>query len=368
MAQFSARVGVPVSLWDTPSGRAVGKSKVAVAVNASLNRICMAVHSAHRELSARKESVSALEVKHAFQGIASRQDTLVGRYEAHNEQMMKRAGADRTADTCKRYVVSLAHLKRFMRRRYNVGDISFGTLTPSFVADYDHYLRVEFRFAPQTIVGILSHLHRVVRTALADGLIRHDPFIRYEYVTPPPVHKSLTAEKLKKLMRAKLSRPNLKFVRDMFLFSAFIGVSFGDMRALTGNISTAEDGGRWVHFKRRKTETPCHIPLLEIPLRLIDKYGGIAKDGRLFPMLCCSKTNHLLKHIATECSIDRRVTYHAGRHMILSFKLKSNELRSKKCDRQRSGNERNSVFPTILHRLAKNVFHIANVVKFPSKI
>ncbi|MDR2883081.1 MAG: phage integrase SAM-like domain-containing protein [Alistipes sp.] len=158
MAQFSARVNVPVSLWDTSSGRAVGKSKMAVAVNASLNRICVAIHSAHRELSARQNGVSATEVKRAFQGIALRQDTLVGRYEAHNEQFLKRAGVDRVPDTCKRYEVSLAHLKRFMRKRYNVGDMAFGALTPSFVADYDHYLRVELRFAPPTIVGIVSHL------------------------------------------------------------------------------------------------------------------------------------------------------------------------------------------------------------------
>jgi hypothetical protein len=64
-----------------------------------------------------------------------------------------------------------------------------------------------------------------LKTALADGLIRHDPFLGYEYVTPPPVPKSLTAEELKKLTRARLSRPNLNFIRDMFLFSAFSGVS-----------------------------------------------------------------------------------------------------------------------------------------------
>jgi integrase len=319
MAQFSARVDVPVSLWDTKSGRAVGKSKTAMTVNTALNRISVAVHSAYRELSARNKSVSALDVKHAFQGIASRQETLVGRYEAHNEQFLKRAGVDRVPDTCKRYGVSLAHLKRFMRKRYNVGDMSFGALTPAFVADYDHYLRVELRFAPKTTVGIVSHLHRIVKMALADGLIRHDPFIGYEYVSPPPVPKSLTAEELKKLMKAKLSRPNMNFIRDMFIFSAFTGISFSDMRALTEeNLSTADDGVRWVHLKRKKTGTPCHIPLLDIPLRLIDKYRGIAKDGRLFPMLCCSKTNRLLKRIAVECSIDRRVTFHQARHCYAS--------------------------------------------------
>jgi integrase len=91
------------------------------------------------------------------------------------------------------------------------------------------------------------------------------------------------------------------------------------MRALTDeNLSTADDGVRWVHFKRKKTGTPCHIPLLEIPLQLIEKYRVLGKDGKLFPMISCSKTNILLKRIAAECSIDRRVTFHQARHCYAS--------------------------------------------------
>lgn len=71
MVQFSAKVSVPVSLWDTKSGRASGKSKTALSINASLNRVCVAVHSAYRDLLAKKENISAPDVKNAFQGIAS---------------------------------------------------------------------------------------------------------------------------------------------------------------------------------------------------------------------------------------------------------------------------------------------------------
>jgi integrase len=71
------------------------------------------------------------------------------------------------------------------------------------------------------------------------------------------------------------------------------------MRNLTEkNIARAEDGVWWIHTKRQKTGTPCHIPLLEIPLELIEKYRGLAKDGKLFPMISCSKANIYLKRIA----------------------------------------------------------------------
>ena len=319
MVQFSAKVSILVSLWDTKSGRAIGKSKAALSINASLNKICVAIHSAHRDLSVKKENVSAQDVKNAFQGIASEQDTLVKYYEAHNEQFLKNVGVNRCMETYKRYGISLNHLKRFMRKKYNVSDISFQALTPSFVADYDYYLRVELRFAPQTIVNTIGQLRRIVKIAINNGLLRNDPFIDYEFITSPIIPKSLTSAELKKLMKAKLSRPNLNFIRDMFLFSSFTGIAFSDMRNLTDqNLSIAEDGVRWVHLKRKKTGTPCHIPLLEIPLQLIEKYKGLSKEGKLFPMISCSKTNIYLKRIATECGIDKRVTFHMARHCYAS--------------------------------------------------
>ena len=53
-------------------------------------------------------------------------------------------------------------------------------------------------------------------------------------------------------------------------------------------------------------------------MELIDKYRGIAPNGRLFPMLSCSKTNINLKKIASICGIERRVTFHQARHTYAS--------------------------------------------------
>ncbi len=319
MVQFSAKVYVPVSLWDTKSGRAIGKSKVALSINASLNKICVGIHSAYRELSVRNDKVSALEVKNAFQGIASEQDTLVKYYEAHNQGFLKNVGVNRCMATCKRYGISLNHLKGFMRKKYNIGDISFQALTPSFVADYDYYLRVELGLACGTVTNTICQLRRIIKIAINNGLVRNDPFMDYKYITAPIVPKSLSAEELKLLMKTKLSRPNLNFIRDMFLFSSFTGIAFSDMRNLTEkNLSTAEDGVKWVHLNRKKTGAPCHIPLMEIPLQLIEKYRGLAKDNKLFPMISCSKTNIYLKRIAAECKINKPITFHQARHCYAS--------------------------------------------------
>ncbi|GHU55888.1 hypothetical protein FACS189411_05250 [Bacteroidia bacterium] len=77
MAQFSAKLTVPVSLWDTRAGKVSGKSKQAVEVNRSLDRISVSINSHYRQISGLKGTVTATEVKNAFQGIASAQETLV---------------------------------------------------------------------------------------------------------------------------------------------------------------------------------------------------------------------------------------------------------------------------------------------------
>ena len=319
MVQFSTKVYVVPNLWDVKSGRAVGKSKPATATNKELDRISLDIHSAYKDLLTKKENVSAVDVKNAFQGISSEQETLVSYYGKFNENFFKKVGINRKLETYKRYCVALNHLKDFLRIRYNVKDMPFQSLTPSFVSSYDLYLRADLKMRHNTIVNIIANLRSVIKSALNDGLLRQDPFIGYTFEYSQTVPRFLSEKELKLMMRTPLPKSNLNLVRDVFLFSAFTGISFSDLRNLTEkNLVQAEDGTWWIHSARQKTGTPFHVPLLELPLELIEKYRGITKNGRLFPMLSCSKTNINLKKIAAICGINRRVTFHQARHTYAS--------------------------------------------------
>ena len=135
MVQFSAKVSVPVSLWDTKSGRAIGKTKVASSVNMSLDKTCVQINTAYKQLLLLNDDISAEDIKNAFQGTASSKETLIKNYERHNENFSQRVGVNRAKSTYKRYCTSLAQLNDFMRKKYNIGDIPFQSITPSFVAD-----------------------------------------------------------------------------------------------------------------------------------------------------------------------------------------------------------------------------------------
>ena len=112
-----------------------------------------------------------------------------------------------------------------------------------------------------------------------------------------------------------LHSQTLYHVRDMFLFSCFTGIPYGDMRLLTkDNLCLAEDGIWWIKSARQKTKIEFEIPLLDLPLQILKKYSGTAPGDKLLPMYCNSTLNLYLKEIARICHIDRPVACHAGRH------------------------------------------------------
>ena len=320
MVQFSAKCSVQVSLWDTKSARATGKSKVAAELNRILDQTTLSIHSHYKDLLAKKEKVSAEEVKNAFQGIVSGQETLIGYCDKYDKMLAARIGVNMTLESYKRYGISFNHVKRFLRAKYNLSDISFQALDYSFIEAFDFYLRVQLKFKPNTIIGIVGHLKIIVKRAANDGIITHNPFIGFSLEGELLQPKSITGQELNKIMTTPLDSPNRYLVRDIFLFSVFTGIAFSDIRNLTyNNLVQAEDGVWWIHSKRRKTGTEFHVPLLELPLQIIEKYRGLNKDGKMFVMLSCSKTNGNLKKIAKICGIKRNITFHMARHSYASL-------------------------------------------------
>lgn len=315
MAQFSTKQTTAVSLWDTRANRMSGKSTMAVAVNRALDKLSVSINSHYQRLIQLNGSTTANEVKNAFQGMASTQHTLVKYYQNHNQEFFKRVGVNREKNTAIQYENSLNHLTRFIRKKYNVSDVPFSKLDLSFIEACDFYLRVELQLKSNTILGIVRHVRKMIKLAIAEGIISHDPFEDYAPERPKAGQKYLTREELDRLMKTQLDHPSRYLTRDMFLFSVFTGLAYRDVCNLTPkHIVRADDGVLWIRTTRQKTGTPCDIPLLELPKQIIEKYEGIAKDGKLLPMLSCGRLNKNLKVIAKLCNIDRKLIYHAGRH------------------------------------------------------
>ncbi|MDH6309366.1 site-specific recombinase XerD [Dysgonomonas sp. PFB1-18] len=87
------------------------------------------------------------------------------------------------------------------------------------------------------------------------------------------------------------------------------------------DIQVTFDNRKWIFIKRKKTKQMSHIPLLPIPLELIEKYQKNRQDAFLFPIHTNQKTNEYLKEIDEICNINKRITFHTARHSFATLAL-----------------------------------------------
>lgn len=125
----------------------------------------------------------------------------------------------------------------------------------------------------------------------------------------------LTDEELDRLANKIFAMKRLEVIRDLFLFSCYTGLAYIDLKHLSADMLRRwPDGNLWIDTKRQKTDVPVHVRLLDVPIRLIEKYDGTAKDGLLFPVPSNQKVNSYLKETTSVCGIDKDLTFHMARH------------------------------------------------------
>ena len=89
---------------------------------------------------------------------------------------------------------------------------------------------------------------------------------------------------------------------------------WGQSWVKSSDIVKQSDNTFWLQIYRQKTGTPENVRLTDIPLTIIDKYKGINKDGRLFPMPSYTTIRLHLRTISKKCELSHTVSYHQARH------------------------------------------------------
>lgn len=314
---FSIKVSIHENLW--ANGRAIGKSQRASLINQELDTLRGNAGILYRELIAVREKVTARDVKYHLQGMAYGQETLLSYFRTHNENFDKRIGVNRNKGTARSYWNALTHLTNFVKERYNLSDIPFSALDRSFIDKFDLYLKIDRRLSPGYIILLVTRLNTIIGYAMAEGILTKNPFAGFEPERPKAKRKYLSLEELDKLMKTQLTKPQHFLIRDLFLFSCWTGIPYCDMYKLTEeDVAVAVDGTVWIKTYRKKTGIDYDVPLLELPGRILERYRGINRGGRLLPMYSLSHLNRGLKEIARICGIERSISFHHARHTYAS--------------------------------------------------
>ena len=319
IAQFGSKLKVEERLWSVKSGRAIGKSRVAVELNREINKINLSIHAHYRDILKRTGKVTAIEVKNAFQGIATAQKTLLILFGEMMEDFKGRIGIDRAQSTYKQYEVLYKQLKQFLREEYHVEDIPLTELDLPFIEALNLFFRVKRKMNPNTVKARIIKLNKVIRLAVHRNIITRPPFEGFELEKTELKNKSLTNNELNLLMKTPLKSGTQRFIRDMFLFSTFTGLAYADLHKLSWkDIITEDDGSLWISANRQKSHTEFNVKLLNIPIQIMEYYKGLAPDGKVFPPMSLGQINVGLKRIARNCGINRALSFHQARYTFAS--------------------------------------------------
>ena len=312
--QIGTKVKVDPALWNPTTGRADGKSRNASEVNRAIDRLTEIIRSHYERIRRDLGFVTAEAVKNAVKGIGQKPTMLLALFREHNEEFRKRVGIDRTKETHASYENSYNHLAAFVRKEYAAEDIALRSLDATFYDAFDLFLRTERGLGIKAVHEHLYRLKKMTRRAVGQGTLRCDPYRDLHPELPKRTSRHLKSEDLERLLAEQVADPELQRARDWFIFSTFTGLAYADLRRLSArHIERAEDGSLRIRIRRQKTDTESVVPLLEVPLRILEKYRAERTDERLLPVCSCSKLQPLIRKLGAFYGIEH-LTFHKARH------------------------------------------------------
>lgn len=315
LAEFNTQLNVAPDSWDAKQHRVTSKCVESAEINQKLDEFTERIITIYNETIESQAYITAKLVKNTLNGIGQKSDMLLKLFAEHNDEYKLCVGVNRTKQSYKQYLIVYKHVSEFVKHEYNVVDVLMRQLSGLFIEQLDLYLRTAKKLSSNSIANYMILFKKIIRRAMNQGTLSRDPFFAYTPRQSEKILRHMTTEELDKFMIQPIGSKPLCHTRDMFVFSCFTGLAYIDLRNLSEeNICVEKNGSMWIHTKRQKTGGECHIRLLEIPRRIIEKYRSERKSNKVFNTIAISNIENNLKKIKMLCGIERHITFHMSRH------------------------------------------------------
>ncbi|MBG7630050.1 MAG: site-specific integrase [Bacteroidetes bacterium] len=313
-AELSLKRKLSISQWDATKNKLKGLSDENKLVNNYIKQVNAQLFESYQKLKNENKLVTSNIIKAHFIGGDEKQHALSDIIEYHNEYMKStlRWG------TQKNYFTTHKYIFLFLKQKHKTTDIFLSGLSYKFIIDFERFLRSQKSMGNNTVMKHIERLRKMVSLAYKMEWVDKDPFIKFEAKYEKKERTFLTLEELQAIENKTFGIPRLQLIKDLFVFSCYTGLSYGDVMNLTNqNLCIGIDKKQWIYSQREKTSIPVKIPLLSKALGIIEKYkwhpNSINKET-MFPTISNQKLNSYLKEIADVCGINKNLTFHIARH------------------------------------------------------
>ena len=327
--QFSCKVDCNPDIWEVKGGRATGKSVMARNVNMELDKIKARIDKYYKEIFDRDNFVTAEKVKNAFLGLEFRQHTLMTAYSQWIENYRKQVeGGLKAEKTLHKYESVYKHVDAFLRFHYHVSDMALKEIEPSFISDFEIYLKTEKHLSHNTVNIYVKPIMMLMHRAHENGWVSRYPFGEYRIGKEEVDKGFLTKNELQAMMNLPIHNPQRCLVRDLFVFCCFTGISYVDLKNLKKEniVKNPIDGSLWIHTHRQKTGVAENVKLMPLPLEILKKYEGLCEDDHVFAVPNFTSISSRLNTIAKLCGIQKHLTWHMSRHTMATVVCLANGM------------------------------------------
>lgn len=317
MTHFSTQQYIDPERWDAKAGRSLGKTTEERSLNALLAQIGAAAQRHYFDLQASGDSISALKIKNLMcsteeKPIKSTME-LFDKFIEEYAEIVKNNGYGKEALI--RYKICKNRVQEFIQSELGVKDLPIENITKRLLDRFYLWNRSTYKIGNNTAIHFMHKFSTVYKMAWDNGWVTGNPFHMLKLKKDKTERAYLTVDELERMANKEFTSERLERMRDIFLFCCYTGLAYIDVKTLTtDNLVRKPDGRMWIVTKRTKTEVPVHVPLLEIPLRLIEKYEPLRRGNLVFPVYSNQKSNDYLKEIAALCDIHKDITFHVARH------------------------------------------------------
>jgi site-specific recombinase XerD len=306
--------------WNSSTGRQYGNSKAAKQLNELIDTLQFKARSKYNDLLNETDLVSAAMLRDALLGINSgKSRDIIEIWNDHLEEMRSLIGNGVSSATVQKYGSALRHFKRFILLKYRTRQMSAKAIDPDFIVKFSNYLKSQAGCSHNTTVKFMQTFRAIVNICIRNAWITKDPYVGFQMKLKIVDRAYLTEQELEVLAEFESDIDRLTRIRDFFLFSCYTGLAYIDIKNLRKRdiAPSPSETGLWIRTRRQKTGVVTNVPLLGLPLEIINRYGSLDKmrsDDPVLPIPSNQKMNAYLKELADLCGIEKELTFHIARH------------------------------------------------------
>lgn len=315
VADVSLKTSILSEYWDKQKQRVIKTAPDTHNINAYLDNVNTTLHYYYKQELLNARRITARLLKQRFLVIGTNPPSLLELFMKQVEDANKLVAVNK---------ISISHYnkQRLVYRRLNefckktgINDMVLEQFDRQTIHELEIFFRTDCNLSVNSTAKMLEFVRKGILWAYQCGLILINPFASYRIKKEETQIQFLNKQEISKIMKKQLDVPRLAFIRDLFVFSCFTGISYADTCKLTKEqIIHDSKGSGYIHLYRTKTNHPAFIPILPQAQKILDEYIGQDSSGKVFRAISNQKTNAYLKELADICGIKKKLTYHVARH------------------------------------------------------